>query len=371
MPRRPEETNDDSEEFSEEEDEKKKKKKKPKKNSKKKSKKQSKKEKKEKHSKKKKDEKNEESDEEEKSDKESEEEQSESGSDDSDEENDDESEESESEDESDESDHEDSKDRKRRKRKQKKKRKGSPSTPPLPISGNHYFLFMVVCQVFTIAFLFWAFWIESSGMNFAVMIALNCVVVALEIFGYRAVIYEKFKDFTSLWQDSKQPAERKMNSIITVTTTNTSLMFVMFLVQAVTVITIFFAIPSIVLDAEVWSFVSQMTAGNKVIFSLLIVCASFTIYAVWCLTYALLFAVNRGCVLLEANNYDRLIGETYRIALKKKIQTTPVVADPHAATKALIAANQQNNDPINRQNNNWNANVIPASLPQTTMLRKV
>ena len=229
-----------------------------------------------------------------------------------------------SDDESEASEEEESRAR-RRKKKRHHKKDTKPSVPPLPINGNRYFLMMLVCQFFTVAWLFWAFWIMNSGLNYAVMIALNCVVIALEIFGYRAVIYEKFKDFAGLWRDRKQPAERKMNSIITVTTTNTALMFVMFLIQGVTVITIFFAVPSVVLQTQVWNSVTSMPPANQAIFTLLIMFAAFTFYFVWCLTYALLYAVNRGCVLLEANNYDRLIGETYRIALSKHNHNVAVV----------------------------------------------
>ena len=225
----------------------------------------------------------------------------------------------------------------RRKKKRRSKKDTTPSIPPLPINGNRYFLMMLVCQFFTVAWLFWAFWIMNSGLNYAVMIALNCVVIALEIFGYRAVIYEKFKDFAGLWRDRKQPAERKMNSIITVTTTNTALMFVMFLIQGVTVITIFFAVPSVVLQTQVWNSVTSMPPANQAIFALLIMFAAFTFYFVWCLTYALLYAVNRGCVLLEANNYDRLIGETYRIALSKHNHNVAVVNNAVAVSIPLPA----------------------------------
>lgn len=219
---------------------------------------------------------------------------------------------------------------KRSRRRSKNNVKSRKNEPPLPVNGNMYFVIMIVCQIVTIALLFGAYWSAEGAGTYVFMIALNCVVVALEIMGYRTVIYEKFKDFTTLWKDRKQPAERKMNSIITVTTTNTALMFVMFLVQGVAVITLFFSIPSLVLQADVWSYVTSMTKGGKVIFSLLLIFALCTFICVWKLTYALLYAVGRGCILLEANNYDRLIGESFRIAFTKapKLPTQPPAIKP-------------------------------------------
>lgn len=231
---------------------------------------------------------------------------------------------------------------KRSRRRSKNNVKSRKNEPPLPVNGNMYFVTMIVCQIVTIALLFGAYWSAEGAGTYVFMIALNCVVVALEIMGYRTVIYEKFKDFTTLWKDRKQPAERKMNSIITVTTTNTALMFVMFLVQGVAVITLFFSIPSLVLQADVWSYVTSMPKGGKVIFSLLLIFALCTFICVWKLTYALLYAVGRGCILLEANNYDRLIGESFRIAFTK----TPKL--PPAIPPNLNNVNNNNNKQINK-----------------------
>ena len=206
------------------------------------------------------------------------------------------------------------------KKKQKKKQQEEEekrNLPPLPINGNTYFVLMVIAQFLTVAWLFWAYW-STNGSVYVFMIALNCVVIAMELMGYRTVIYEKYKDVTTLWNDKKQPAERKMNSIISVTTTNTGLMFVMFLVQATSVITLFFSIPSLVLETDVWSHVNSMPQTSKAIFALLIACAMFINWCDWSLTYALLFAVSRGCVLLEANNYNQLIGDSYKFNLLKQ-----------------------------------------------------
>jgi len=200
--------------------------------------------------------------------------------------------------------------------------------PPLPLNGNAYFFIMLFLIFGTIFMLFWAFWIMNSGTSFVFMIAINFVVVTALIIGYRTVIYDKFKDFAALWYDPAQPIERKMSSIITVTTTNTWLQFVISLVGHIASITLIFSLPSVVIQSDIYAILASMPVQEKIIFSFLLTTCGLTVFFSWALNYALLYAVFRGCVQLEANHFDRLISQRQKRAAGLQAASPPVINPP-------------------------------------------